>query len=429
MTGNFGTDGPLETELREEWLDAIRRATGFDPRQLVAQDFDRSRRASRAIERGGRSGRPGAAPPRAGLLAPPGRASRARPGSGTPTPASRIATAAARGPPHATGLRERAGSLAGHPATAPTAPQPSPSTGGATEAAPAEGHATATCAGALATARGTRIPAGRMLTTAGACRSLRPGPSATGATTRAAAEAAGRLGTGGRGPAARLLPGPGPLEDGGAADHGEDDGPDDGDGAPDRGGGRVALVPRPGADGRSAAAAREASGQEGSRSVPRRPLPRLGAAVRRRSRLSRRSRAPRARARPRQIPTGRSRTRGAGGGGAPTPGRAAPRTAGGGTGSGMTATTETLGPDGTAAAAGLGRVAAARTAPTGVGDPSRLTARPLSGGLSIGRSGSRSSSPTRPTRPTRSSAAPAPGRGGCAAPSSPTRRSARLSPR
>ena len=57
MTGNFGTDGPLETELREGWLDAIRDATGFDPRRLLARGSDRSRRASRTIEQGGRSGR------------------------------------------------------------------------------------------------------------------------------------------------------------------------------------------------------------------------------------------------------------------------------------------------------------------------------------------------------------------------------------
>ena len=53
MTGSFGPmDDSLEAELRAQWLDAVERVTGFDPRQLRRRDFDRDRRRSRAIVHG-----------------------------------------------------------------------------------------------------------------------------------------------------------------------------------------------------------------------------------------------------------------------------------------------------------------------------------------------------------------------------------------
>ena len=59
MAGNFGPmDDSLEAELREDWLDAVERVTGFDPRRLRRHDFDRNRRPSRAVEHGGRLGDP-----------------------------------------------------------------------------------------------------------------------------------------------------------------------------------------------------------------------------------------------------------------------------------------------------------------------------------------------------------------------------------
>ena len=169
---------------------------------------------------------------------------------------------------------------------------------------------------------------------------------------------------------------------------------------------------------------RRPRGKGRSSRVPRRPFPRLGAARRRRSRVDGRRMAPRTQARPRWAPTSKSRARGAGGGGAPALGRAAPRTADGGTGSRGTATMETRGPDGTAVATGFSQVVTAGSAAAGVAGPNRPNTQRLSGEPSRRRSGSRSLSPTRPTRTTRSSAALAPGRGGCAAPSAPTRRSA-----
>ena len=59
MTGRFGRrDDSLEAALRTEWLDAIQRVMGFNPRQLRTHDFDRNRRRSRAIEHtGGPGGR------------------------------------------------------------------------------------------------------------------------------------------------------------------------------------------------------------------------------------------------------------------------------------------------------------------------------------------------------------------------------------
>ena len=58
MTGDFGTDGLLEAELRRNWLDALHAATGFDPRLLVAQDDDYGRRSSRFVEQQGRLAAP-----------------------------------------------------------------------------------------------------------------------------------------------------------------------------------------------------------------------------------------------------------------------------------------------------------------------------------------------------------------------------------
>ena len=72
MTGSFGPmDDSLEAGLRTQWLDAVERVTGFDPRQLRRRDFDRDRRRSRAIEHAGGPGPVGGDPDQA-------RASRSR---------------------------------------------------------------------------------------------------------------------------------------------------------------------------------------------------------------------------------------------------------------------------------------------------------------------------------------------------------------
>ena len=63
MTGSFGPmDDSLEAELRAQWLDAVEKVTGFDPRQLRRRDFDRDRRRSRAIEHGVGPGSVGGGP-------------------------------------------------------------------------------------------------------------------------------------------------------------------------------------------------------------------------------------------------------------------------------------------------------------------------------------------------------------------------------
>ena len=57
MAGKFGRrDGSLEAGLRMEWLDAIHRVTGFGPRELRPHGVDRDRRRSRAIEHAGGPG-------------------------------------------------------------------------------------------------------------------------------------------------------------------------------------------------------------------------------------------------------------------------------------------------------------------------------------------------------------------------------------
>ena len=218
----------------------------------------------------------GTAPPRAGLFAPPGRASKARLGSGTPTPASGIATAAARGAPHAQGPQERAGPQLGRLARVPTGRRPPPGTAGTAGEAPPEGLVCiVTCTGALATARGTRLLAERVLTTTGACRSMHPGPDAAGATARTVAEVTEELGHRRTVDALPVCsPDRAPPETGLRPT--KDDDADGGDGGPDRGGGRVALVPGPGADSRRGVAAQEASGQGAEQPGPPPPIPAAG---------------------------------------------------------------------------------------------------------------------------------------------------------
>ena len=54
MTGRFGRrDNSLEAGLRMDWLEAVRRVTCVDPRELRPHDVDRNRRRSRAIEHAG----------------------------------------------------------------------------------------------------------------------------------------------------------------------------------------------------------------------------------------------------------------------------------------------------------------------------------------------------------------------------------------
>ena len=131
---------------------------------------------------------------------------------------------------------------------------------------------TVTFTGALATVRGRRLLAEWVVATAGTCRSMKPGPDATGATTRTvtktAEEEGGPAEDGGR--AAGLRPGPGAHGDGTMTDRGEGNDADGGeDGGPDRGGGRVAsLVPGPGAGGRRGVGAQGTPEHESEQPVP-----------------------------------------------------------------------------------------------------------------------------------------------------------------
>ena len=59
MTGQFGRrDGALEAGQRLNWLEAVRRVTGVDPRELRPHSCDRFRRSSRTVEQAGRRGAP-----------------------------------------------------------------------------------------------------------------------------------------------------------------------------------------------------------------------------------------------------------------------------------------------------------------------------------------------------------------------------------
>ena len=174
------------------------------------------------------------APPRAGLFAPPGRASKARHGSGTPAQlrgSRRPRRGGHRTPP---GPRGRAGPQLGRLATAPTGRRPPPGTAGTTGEAPPEGLVCAVIRTGARYGKEHAPSRGK-----GAHDDGRMPLNAPGAGRGGGHGADGNGDDGGAGPpedggrAARLLPGPGPLGDGAVTDHGEDDDADGGDGGPD----------------------------------------------------------------------------------------------------------------------------------------------------------------------------------------------------
>ena len=388
MTGRFGRrDDSLEAGLRMDWLDAVQRVTGFDPRDLGPHGVDRNRRRSRAIEHAGGPGPSGGGTGRA--QAPRSRRAEEQGGHWVRDTHPRFE--------ERDGRTDGDASRLGFPAEDGTAVRMRDHGIDREPDAPS-GH--------------PRGAGGEVPGLGDEYRGNRGGPH----------EIEGH-------PRARE-PGDGdderaPLRDGASGDRdgGNDD--DGGDGGPARGGGRIAnLVPesrgRGPANGRRPVARKPSDPRRRSlalRTAPRR----LGTTRGRRGRMLRQAGRTRTRTIPRRTPRSRTQARGDGGGGAPARGRAAPRTADGGTGTGGTTTT-TRGPGGTVAGKDRGSGATAATAvPTGCAR-SPPSPRRRSAGISPGRSGSMSSSLTPLTPPTPSFGLPALGRGGCAAPSSPTRR-------
>ena len=238
MTGNLGPmDGSLEAELRADWLDAVERVTGFDPRQLRRRDFDRDRRPSRAIEHGVGPGALGNGPGQARALRSPREAEQGDRWVRDTHPR----------------FGERDGRGEGG-AARPGLPDGSGSAAGARDVGAGLGASDRN----RASHGGSRYGEGQPL-----ARGTRSGDGGQGPLDKAGAGRGGgdnaddNDGDGGGGPAegggraANLRPGPGAHGDGTMTDRGEDDDADDGDGGPDRGGGRVAsLVPGPGTGGR-----------------------------------------------------------------------------------------------------------------------------------------------------------------------------------
>ena len=262
MTGNFGSDDPLEAELCGEWLDAIQRATGFDLRHLMMQDSDRSRRSSRAVEHGGRQYDPEDGPDQGRALRSPRQGGRGEAWVRETHPRfedrdGRGAGGTAR---HGTpGEGRSATGALGHSADRPpTAPGQRRYDGGG-------------AAGGLDMYRdshgGSRYGEGHAPSRGASAHDNGRRPLVAPEAGRGEGhDAGGDRGGGEAGPpedggrAVGPPPGPDPLEGGAVTDHGEDDDADGGDDGPERGGGRVALVPGPGAGGRRGTTADETSG-------------------------------------------------------------------------------------------------------------------------------------------------------------------------
>ena len=214
MTG----DNALEAGQRLDWLEAVRRVTGVDPRELKPHDVDRNRRRSRAIEHAGSSGVAPwrAAPTERRPTAPAGRRSRTSAGCATPTPALGSGTDAWAGPPH-------------HWSSSPGGAGPRSGRTARTAASPA------VCWARLPATRGAqgKKPRGRTTSAALIAGALTESGDALASASRATMAASMRRCE---------------AEPGAPDDRDDDNDDNDGDGEPAWGGGRVAaLVPGPGA--------------------------------------------------------------------------------------------------------------------------------------------------------------------------------------